>query len=67
MVRALVLLHISCSMALCAAFVVDTSRAPDLKPWAEHAATTWEQAYPMICDELASPGLRAAAHHPDCA
>ncbi|MHB1558870.1 MAG: basic secretory protein-like protein, partial [Isosphaeraceae bacterium] len=38
-------------------FVVDTTDAPELKPWAENAARTCERAYPMINDELASDGF----------
>jgi hypothetical protein len=41
-------------------FVVDVTDAPELKDWAEAAARTCEQAYPMINDELASDGFRPA-------
>jgi hypothetical protein len=46
-----------CAAPLHAQFHVDTSRAPDLKPWSDRAIVTWQQAYPVICDALASPGF----------
>lgn len=61
--RAALLLAVSFTSVLAqpVQFVVDTSRAPDLKPWSERAIETWQQAYPMICEELASPGFHPPA------
>jgi hypothetical protein len=36
--------------------VIDSSRAPDLKALAAEASEVCRKAYPMMCDELASPG-----------
>jgi Peptidase of plants and bacteria/F5/8 type C domain len=37
-------------------FVVDVTDAPEMKGWAEKAATACVRAYPMICEELKSDG-----------
>lgn len=39
-------------------FVVNVADAPDLKEWAEKVARTCERAYPMINQELPSPGFK---------
>ncbi len=39
-------------------FVIDTSDAPDRKPWAEAVARQCERAYAMINDELGRDGYR---------
>jgi hypothetical protein len=38
-------------------FVLNSSDAPDMKPWLERAARVCEQTYPMINDELKGPGF----------
>src|SRR5262249_52816439 len=38
-------------------FRVDTSRLPELQTWARGAAKGREIAYPIVCEELASPGV----------
>lgn len=37
---------------------LDVSDAPELRTWAEGVVRVCEREYPMICDELASPGYR---------
>lgn len=38
--------------------VVDVTDAPDMKDWAEKAARVCERQYPMLCEELMSPGFK---------
>jgi Peptidase of plants and bacteria len=38
-------------------FVVDVADAPEMRAWAVHVAEVCERAYPMINDELESPGF----------
>jgi hypothetical protein len=56
---------LGCGKTACAQvsgpFVVDTSQAPDLRPWADRAVAVWTKAYPLICAELASPGYQPPA------
>jgi hypothetical protein len=39
-------------------FVLDYSDAPEMKEWAEEAGRICERNYPMICEELFSPGFK---------
>jgi Peptidase of plants and bacteria len=39
-------------------FIVDVSDAPEMKEWAEKVARVCERNYPMINDELMSPGFK---------
>jgi hypothetical protein len=38
--------------------VVEVSDAPDMKKWADQVARLCERQFPMICDELKSPGFK---------
>ena len=37
-------------------FALDVSKAPEMQEWGEKAVAICEKQYPMICDELTSPG-----------
>jgi hypothetical protein len=39
-------------------FLVDVSDAPEMKEWAEKVARVCERQYPLICEELKSPGYK---------
>jgi hypothetical protein len=39
-------------------FILDVADAPEMKPWAEKVARVCERAYPMINEELRSPGFK---------
>lgn len=39
-------------------FQVDVSDAPDMKEWAEKVARVCERQFPLICEELKSPGYK---------
>jgi len=39
-------------------FKVDVSEAPEMKDWATKVVRVCTRAYPMICQELASPGFK---------